>query len=935
MPRCAHCNTYTSSFQALRAHIALTRFCREKDEEVFDESDSDIDQQRAADLSADFTQSYSSDNDSPAPVLFDPIDFSIGNDSNDIEGDERNGNRTTTVQSAKRACVEDIEDDKSTDQKSIYTSTDYLYPVPFPGPAGSPLNAEPVLTGFEELHQKRQAEGKDPWFPFRSEKEWELARWLMTSGVSQKKIDEFCKLETIKDDVSPSFHNNRSLLQFVDTLERGPQFHCTPIQVQGDLKDANGQPQTEILELWHRDPVDVVKEIMGNPAFRGHQHYTPIRYFRDESRKNREYSEMWTCNWWWDVQEKLANDHGTIAPVIIASDQTQLSTFSGDKKAWPVYLSIGNIEKSIRRKPSSHAFLLLGYIPTSKLGCFSEKIRSQMGHQLFHDCMKKILEPLERAGHEGVRMTCADGYKRLVFPLLAAYIADYPEQCLVCCCRENSCPKCTVDPKRRGELVFSALRNPETTIGTLHDQSQGLGPTAFREQNLRPINPFWRNLPHCNIFDCMTPDLLHQLHKGLFGDHVSNWSRATISSGKEEIDSRFRTMTPHPTLRQFSKGISQVTQWTGNEYRAMAKVFPSMLAGAADTRVLKAVCAFEDFMYYAHWEVHTDESLRAMDAAWSTFHGQKDIFKELGIREHFNISKLHNVSHYPESIRSRGTTDGFNSESSERLHIDLAKVAYRATNKHNFRSQMTTWLARHEAVQRHNAFLQWVNPDTLRVSESQEEEDGLEEVLGDESNDDDNVDADSEADTQVLITYAKKPAYPRTTLQEIDSVYHCGDWFLWYLRGFLYENSLPSENLDNLIFPVWKNLKISMPIVAELETEKNVDTVYATRAIPNSISAKGVKLAVPARTSTVIVKTGKPQLSKGPHHNLSIARVRLLFKLPPEITFEFSRHLLAFVDWFTPLQKYNDSLGIAESERTRTITEAQSQPASKRKKLRR
>jgi hypothetical protein len=62
-----------------------------------------------------------------------------------------------------------------------------------------------------------------------------------------------------------------------------------------------------------------------------------------------------------------------IAPVILASDKTQLSNFSGDKSAWPVYLTIGNISKKLRRSPSSHANILLGYIPTATLHCFSKK----------------------------------------------------------------------------------------------------------------------------------------------------------------------------------------------------------------------------------------------------------------------------------------------------------------------------------------------------------------------------------------------------------------------------------------------------------------------------------------------------------------------------------------------------------------------------------
>ena len=43
----------------------------------------------------------------------------------------------------------------------------------------------------------------------------------------------------------------------------------------------------------------------------------------------------------------------TIAPVILSSDKTQLSRFSGDKQAWPVYLTLGNIPKELRRKPES------------------------------------------------------------------------------------------------------------------------------------------------------------------------------------------------------------------------------------------------------------------------------------------------------------------------------------------------------------------------------------------------------------------------------------------------------------------------------------------------------------------------------------------------------------------------------------------------------
>ena len=133
-----------------------------------------------------------------------------------------------------------------------------------------------------------------------------------------------------------------------------------------------------------------------------------------------------------------------LAPVILASDKTNLSQFSGNKQAWPVYLTIGNISKAIRCQPLSHGSILISYLPVTKLTSFSEGTRSNAQHHLFHQAMRTLLQPLVAAGHNGVLMTCADAKVHKIFPILAVYDTDYPEQCLVACCSENWCPKCTV-----------------------------------------------------------------------------------------------------------------------------------------------------------------------------------------------------------------------------------------------------------------------------------------------------------------------------------------------------------------------------------------------------------------------------------------------------------------------------------------------------------
>ena len=124
-----------------------------------------------------------------------------------------------------------------------------------------------------------------------------------------------------------------------------------------------------------------------------------------------------------------------MSPVILASDKTELSRFKGDKVAWPVYLTIGNVSKHIHRQPMHHASILVGYLPVSKLEIFENN--SVAGYRLFHYCMRWLVQSLVAAGREGVDMVCTDGLVRQVYPVLAAFIGDHPEQCLVVYCAEN------------------------------------------------------------------------------------------------------------------------------------------------------------------------------------------------------------------------------------------------------------------------------------------------------------------------------------------------------------------------------------------------------------------------------------------------------------------------------------------------------------------
>lgn len=58
----------------------------------------------------------------------------------------------------------------------------------------------------------------------------------------------------------------------------------------------------ESLELWWRDPVDCVRELIGNPSFRDMMKYAPEWLYADKNGVTQIIDEMWTGSWWWELQ---------------------------------------------------------------------------------------------------------------------------------------------------------------------------------------------------------------------------------------------------------------------------------------------------------------------------------------------------------------------------------------------------------------------------------------------------------------------------------------------------------------------------------------------------------------------------------------------------------------------------------------------------------
>jgi hypothetical protein len=185
-------------------------------------------------------------------------------------------------------------------------------------------------------------------------------------------------------------------------------------------------------------------------------------------------------------------------------------------------------------------------------------------------------------------------------------------------------------------------------------------------------------------------------------------------------------MPQHPAIRHFRDGINGVSRWTGREMKEMSKVFLAVMANC-EPKVVEAGCTLLDFMYMAHASSLTDDDLNTLDAALRQFHDLKKIFELTGATgtEHGfrDIPKIHMMQHYMHSVRMLGTPDRFNSELSERMHINFAKAGFRALNKvtDTVKKQMVTFIQCMEALAIQRAYLAGQGDEGVEVEDDESE----------------------------------------------------------------------------------------------------------------------------------------------------------------------------------------------------------------------
>ncbi|KAI5989362.1 hypothetical protein EDD15DRAFT_2460679 [Pisolithus albus] len=258
------------------------------------------------------------------------------------------------------------------------------------------------------------------------------------------------------------------------------------------------------------------------------------------------------------------------------------------------------------------------------------------------------------------------------------------------------CARCQATRKNLDDDAL--LRCREFTEALLREAANSLAILWDEYGIVGDLVPFTNDFPRADIHQLIAPDILHQLIKGCFKDHLVDWVETYLKTryGTKEaerilddIDRRIAAVAPFTGLRRFPQGRG-FKQWTGDDSKALMKVYLPAIKGHVPAEIVRTFRAFLEFSYLVRRHVITEQTLKDIEDTLTRFHCYREIFKngDIPVVTTFSLPHQHAAKHYPELIRLFGAPNGLCSSITKCKHIKAVKEPYRRSNKFNAIGQM-------------------------------------------------------------------------------------------------------------------------------------------------------------------------------------------------------------------------------------------------------
>ncbi|KAH9037927.1 hypothetical protein EDB85DRAFT_1888285 [Lactarius pseudohatsudake] len=171
------------------------------------------------------------------------------------------------------------------------------------------------------------------------------------------------------------------------------------------------------------------------------------------------------------------------------------------------------------------------------------------------------------------------------------------------------------------------------------------------------IVPFTNDFPRADIYESLSPDLLHQIIKAIY-------TKSRADEILDDIDRRIAMTPPFPGLRRFKHG-RRFKQWTGDDSKALMKVYIPAIADVSP-RFWTSVILYGALKSASPICLPSE---RPADISRT-----REIFRTSGVRpKGFNLPRQHSMVHYVHLIQEFGAPNGLCSSITESRHITAVK----------------------------------------------------------------------------------------------------------------------------------------------------------------------------------------------------------------------------------------------------------------------
>ncbi|KAG1721051.1 hypothetical protein EDB19DRAFT_1962612 [Suillus lakei] len=461
-----------------------------------------------------------------------------------------------------------------------------------------------------------------------------------------------------------NYHPSLTKKCYSQTIDNTPlgdvKWRSFSVKYTGDIPDEGPLPwMTESYYVWFCDPHQVVQNMLANPDYASEVDLRPYREYATEMDEC-QWQDFMSGDWAWNQADQIAEDpatHGSMfVPVILGTTKQHAKT----------------------------------------------AIFRRFHCQLFHSSLSFILQNLKPGMMKPEVVRFGDGHYRRVIYGLGPYIADYEERVLLTCIVRSWCAKCTSNSKSLNDdnLLHSRVHTDtlieECDHGMLWDE-YGI---------IAQLVTFTNDYSRANIHELIAPDLLHQIIKGAFKDHLVAWvekylmathGQAQANIILDDIDRRIAAAPAFSGLRRFPQGRN-FKQWTGDDSKALMKVFifsntriqvylPA-LEGYVPMDIICTFRALLEFCYLVRHNVITETSLNEIDDTVAHFHQYCEIFKDTEIVSTFSLLCQHSIKHYNTLIHLFGAPNGLCSSIMESKHIKAVKEPWRRSSRYKALGQM-------------------------------------------------------------------------------------------------------------------------------------------------------------------------------------------------------------------------------------------------------